>query len=275
MKLSNIKRQAKLIISVVNYLMLTILDFGRRVAGRHSQPKLTILYYHGIPAQYRAHFSRQMELLGRWAQVVPACYQGHLPQGRKPVALTFDDAFLSVTENALPELVARSFCSTIFVPVGVLGRHPNWFAEDSSSDRDEIVMSPEQLKSLPANLVSIGSHSITHPHLSRLDRDEARNEIEDLRRQLQKLTGQEILLFAFPYGDHSPAVIELCRHAGYEFVFTIAPNSVDPTQLNIVRGRVKIDPFDSDLEFFLKFNGAYAWMSLVSSFKRKMLLSSD
>jgi peptidoglycan/xylan/chitin deacetylase (PgdA/CDA1 family) len=269
MKIANIKRRAKLLISLAHYFMLTILDFGRRVTGRHSKPKLTVLYYHGIPTQYRARFARQMEMLGRWGQVVPACYRGDLPQGRKPVALTFDDAFLSVAENALPELVARSFCSTIFVPVGVLGRHPNWSAEDTS-DQDEIVMSPEQLKDLPANLVSIGSHSVTHPHLSQLDRDDARNEIEDSRSQLQQLTGRDIRLFAFPYGDHSPSVIESCRDAGYEFAFTIEPDSVDPTQLNMVRGRVKADPLDSDLEFFLKFNGSYAWMSLASSLKRRL-----
>jgi hypothetical protein len=33
---------------------------------------------------------------------------------------------------------------------------------------------------------------------------------------------------------------------------------------------VKVDPFDGPLEFFLKYHGAYAWMSRVSSIKKKL-----
>ena len=37
-----------------------------------------------------------------------------------------------------------------------------------------------------------------------------------------------------------------------------------------VRGRVKVDPFDGPMEFFLKYNGAYAWAPYFSSLKRKL-----
>ncbi|MBH5398261.1 polysaccharide deacetylase family protein [Bradyrhizobium sp. CNPSo 4010] len=186
------------------------------------------------------------------------------------MAITFDDAYVSVAENALPELVARSFHSTIFVPVGALGAHPTWPIEHGSPDANEKVMSAEQIAKLPSLLVTLGSHSKTHPRLSRLSAGDAREEIAGSRAKLGDLTTQDIRLFAFPYGDHDAATIEMCETAGYEFAFSTTPTPVDTTVSEFVRGRVKVDPSDSSLEFFLKYHGAYAWLAYVSLLKRKL-----
>lgn len=264
------KRQIKLAFSFIYYTAMVVFNFFLRTAGRTPRRQLTILYYHSVPFQERAAFARQMQALGNATHVVPASYRGALPPDRNSVAITFDDAFVSVLENALPEIAARSYCCTIFVPVGALGQHPTWAIEGNSQDRDELVMTPEQLKKLPADLVMLGSHSMTHPHLSQINPNHARDEIERSRRDLANITGRDIRLFAFPYGDHSPAVIDFCRNAGYEFVFTILPTSVNVLGSDFVRGRVKVEPLDSPLEFFLKSNGAYAWMSYVSRIKQRL-----
>src|SRR5690348_6199731 len=97
--------------------------------GRSPRSSLTILYYHGVPTSYRASFARQMELIRRRTHVVPASFCGCLPSGKPNVSITFDDAYVSVSENALPELVSRRMHSTIFVPVGSLGGGPTWEVE--------------------------------------------------------------------------------------------------------------------------------------------------
>jgi peptidoglycan/xylan/chitin deacetylase (PgdA/CDA1 family) len=265
----DVKRTAKLAISLFSFLAAVTSRSVLQALGRSPKQQLVILYYHGIPHAYRSNFVRQMELL-RAARVWPASYRGRLPLGKKNVAITFDDAYVSVAENALPELAARDFHSTIFVPVGSLGRRPTWPMENSSLDSDEIVMSSERIAMLPSSLVELGSHGITHPHLSRMDSVDARNEIEGSRHKLQTLTTQDIRLFSFPYGDYDAAIIESCRVAGYDYVFSITPHPVDTTSSDFVRGRVRVEPFDGPLEFFLKYNGAYAWVSHVSSLKRKL-----
>jgi peptidoglycan/xylan/chitin deacetylase (PgdA/CDA1 family) len=213
-----------------------------------------------------------MQSLRRRALVFPANFQGSLPSGKPNVAITFDDAYVSVAENALPELAARGFHSTIFVPVGSIGGHPTWIMENDGLDSDETVMSAEQIATLPSPLVTLGSHSVTHPHLSRLDLREARKEIEGSRHKLQTLTTQDIRLFAFPYGDHDASTVDLCRVAGYDHVFSIIPHPVATENSDFVRGRVQVEPFDGPLEFFLKYNGAYAWVSYVFALKRKLRL---
>lgn len=267
---ANVKRVAKLAISSVYYLTSSLVRLGLKLMRRSASRDLVILYYHGVPLEYRANFARQMDLIRRWAQVVPAWYRGNLPEGRQNVAITFDDAYVSVAENALPELLARGFHATIFVPAGSLGHPPKWAIEDDSLDADETVMSAEQISALPSSLVTVGSHTKTHPHLSRIDVNAAQEEIDGSRVMLEALTAQEIRLLAFPYGDHDASTVELCKAAGYNFVFSVVPNSIDPTASCFVRGRVKADPFDWPLEFFLKFHGAYAWIPLFSSLKYRM-----
>jgi peptidoglycan/xylan/chitin deacetylase (PgdA/CDA1 family) len=264
------KRMAKLAISLLYFAAQELSRFILQAVGRSPNQPLIILYYHGIPAAFRSNFVRQLEAIRRGARVCPAFHRGSLPADTRNVAITFDDAYVSVAENALPELVALGFHSTIFVPVGSLGSRPTWPVENGSLDSDETVMSAEQIAKLSSSLVTLGSHTNTHPRLSRIDPREAQGEIEGSRLGLQTLAAQDVRLLAFPYGDHDASIVELCRAAGYDYVFSVAPDPVDTTSSDFVRGRVKVDPFDWPLEFFLKYRGAYAWVSHVSSLKRKL-----
>jgi peptidoglycan/xylan/chitin deacetylase (PgdA/CDA1 family) len=266
---NRLKRPSKIAISLCYFLALKATGLVLRAVGRAPDPRLVILYYHGITQTYRHDFARQMQSLRRRALVFPANFQGSLPSGKPNVAITFDDAYVSVADNALPELAARGFHSTIFVPVGSLGNHPDWAREDNALSSDEVVMSAERIGALSSPLVTLGSHSITHPRLSRMNLNDARREIEGSRDKLQHLTRGHIRLFAFPYGDHDASTVDLCRTAGYDYVFSIVPQPVKTEESNFVRGRVQVEPFDWPLEFFLKYNGAYAWASYVSSIKRR------
>jgi peptidoglycan/xylan/chitin deacetylase (PgdA/CDA1 family) len=263
------KRLTKLIISCWYFLGLKAVAFVLQAVGRRPSPQLVILYYHGIHQTYRNDFARQMKALRRRAFVFPADHRGALPSGKPTVAITFDDAYVSVAENALPELAACGFHSTIFVPVGSLGSHPDWVMEGNGIDFSEVVMSAERIATLPSPLVTLGSHSITHPHLSRIKCHDARTEIEGSRDKLQQLTKEDVRLFAFPYGDHDASTVELCRAAGYDYVFSIVPRPVNTGDPSCVRGRVQVEPFDGPVEFFLKFSGAYAWVSYVSAMKKR------
>jgi len=268
------KRPAKLAISLSYFLIQKTIGFVLQAVGRAPNPQLIILYYHGIPKTHRHNFARQMQMLRRGALVFPANYREALPSGKPNVAITFDDAYISVAENALPELAGCGFHSTIFVPVGSLGSRPNWVMEGSGADSGEIVMSAERIAMLSSPLVTFGSHSITHPHLSRIKFGDARKEIEGSRDKLEHLTKEEIRLFAFPYGDHDVSTVDLCRAAGYEHVFTTVPLPVKIEDSSFLRGRVQVEPFDSPLEFFLKYNGSYEWLSHVSKIKRVWRLIS-
>lgn len=238
--------------------------------GPAPRVKLTILYYHAVRPDQRDAFDRQMAFLRRTANLVAPDHSGPLDPKRPNVAVTFDDAFRSVRENALPALVRHGVPATIFVPTGWLGRSPGW-AMESYGDRDEVVMTAEEIRGLPADIVSIGSHTVDHPRLSRLSDDQLDEQLLESRRTLEAMMQRTIDTLAFPYGDHDERVVQRAADAGYRHVYTVAPQAVGEGFRAISRGRTAADPADSSYVFALKSRGAFDWMPVASALKRKLV----
>ena len=262
---STLRQRAKLAISACYYLLVVGQEVFRRLLGIQARCRLTIMYYHGVRSDYLFEFRRQMATLKRYGYVVSADYRGDLT--RRGVALTFDDAFVSVGQNALPELSAHSFPCSIFVPVDRIGKNPNWRVEDPYDTFQETVMTHAQLTS-QSELVTLGSHGMYHSYLSSIDQNSARTEIEESRRLLQQIIGRTVSSIALPYGDFNSNVIKACASAGYQNVYTTIPENIDPLIPRLARGRVRVDPSDGPIEFFLKFNGAYGWVGPFTSLLR-------
>ena len=206
-----------------------------------------------------------MDLLLRLSTPIAASETGGGRPGERRVAVTFDDGLESFLNNALPELKQRMIPVTVFIVVQSVGKAPTWMAASDSATADR-VMSCEQLRELPSSLVTIGSHSLTHPHLSKIPSAEAQREICDSRIQLGNMLGRDIELFSFPYGDFNAELMEHCHDAGYKRVFTTLPYLAGSDEF--VSGRVSIKPTDWRLEFYLKVLGAYRWLPVAFAWKR-------
>ncbi len=262
------ERGVKVAISMLWYSGTALSRGLMRLAGRTRAARFVVLYYHEVPEAARPRFARQMKALARGTTVVRAAHTGPLPDGGSYVAITFDDAFRSVRTNAVPELLNRGFPATIFVPVDFLGQKPGW---EMRNGLNEQVMTREELRSLP-ELIELGSHSLSHPHLTRIDAARLREEVTTSRLKLGELLGSDVSLLAFPYGEYDDRVVDTCCEAGYERVFGIDPWPADPAGRDFVRGRVPVDLNDSPLMFHLKARGAYGWMIHASAAKRKVAL---
>ncbi|MBN2387710.1 MAG: polysaccharide deacetylase family protein [Anaerolineales bacterium] len=81
-----------------------------------------------------------------------------------------------------------------------------------------------QLKQLAADpLVTIGAHTHSHYVLNRLSEAEARHEITESKRLLEKHLGVEVTHFAYPYGSHWEAgerEFRLAQEAGFRSAVT-------------------------------------------------------
>lgn len=230
-----------------------------------------VLYYHDVSVTQREGFARQMDELIRWTDPIAADYCVPLSEGRRYSVVTFDDGFVSTIENAIPELLSRGIPVTLFIPSGLLGEIPKWMTFDDDFIADEQIASETALKDLPHDLVAIGSHSISHPWLPHSTEQEARLELTGSRDKLRILLKREIKLFSFPYGAFNERLLEWCRDAGYDRVFTTLPNLALGDPHEFVTGRIKVEPDDWPLEFRLKLLGAYRWLPLAFVWKRKIL----
>jgi peptidoglycan/xylan/chitin deacetylase (PgdA/CDA1 family) len=231
-----------------------------RLIGRKPPPMCVVLYYHGVDATQRERFARQMDEVLRLTEPIPADLQEPLNRGRHYCAVTFDDGFVSVIENALPELERRRIPSTIFVPTGSLGKKPAWVKELASRAGREVVMTTTQIAALrKQGLVCVGSHSVSHPNYLELDESHAAREFCESKAELEGLLGEKVALFSFPFGKYSERLVELARKVGYERVFTIEPESGWAHTDRFVTGRVAVDPDNWPIEFYLKLVGTYRW----------------
>jgi peptidoglycan/xylan/chitin deacetylase (PgdA/CDA1 family) len=93
-------------------------------------------------------------------------------------------------------------------------------------------MTVEELRALAStDGVEIGAHTLTHPCLSMLGRDEQWREIDGSRRALQALLDSGPEVFSYPYGgaDAVDAVTtQLVREAGYTNACTATRGIVRP-----------------------------------------------
>ena len=125
----------------------------------------------------------------------------------KALAITVDDAFLSVYTEAFPRLKAYGYPFTIFV------------ATQAIDQRRKNYASWEQIREMHVAGVEIGSQSHTHPHLHRLHPDEARQEIITSNARFQQELGMRPRYFAYPYGEYNLAVRDMLADLGFEAAF--------------------------------------------------------
>jgi peptidoglycan/xylan/chitin deacetylase (PgdA/CDA1 family) len=123
-------------------------------------------------------------------------------------ALTFDDGFVDNLKTLAPLLAAEGAPATVFVVSGWLGRpHPSapWTR----------IVSEAELRELKTAGVEIGGHTVTHADLSAVPYEQARDELEGSKSELERVLGEEVSVAAYPFGRASADAVRACRDAGF------------------------------------------------------------
>jgi len=265
-----ITRFLKLSFSIFFWTIEYIGKYFLHLLGKQAPATCVILYYHIVTQKNRISFAQQLDNIIRWSKPISLNDNNVFINDNNYVAVTFDDGFYSIIENALPELKKRGIPATIFIPSGNLGKRPRWIDENDFEHRNEIVMSPEKIKNLDTNLVTIGSHCVSHSNVLLLNEKEAENEIVTSKSTLENILKTEVNLLSFPHGAFSESHVQMARKAGYKQVFSILPTLAYPRRNKFVVGRVRVDPSDLPLEFRLKLSGAYRWLTVIFNIKKKI-----
>ena len=268
------KRMLALAISMAYFAVQEIHDAIRRLRSRPGEPPpLVVLTYHAVPESDAGQFEAQMRDLKALADQVFADGTGGCANARR-AAVTFDDGFQSVFDNALPIMANLDIPATLFVPTGYLAGAPGWIpAVRRQRGSSGIVASAATLASSNSRLVKIGSHTVTHPHLPSQPGDALQAELAGSKRELEEITGAPVTILSFPYGSFDDRVLEAASAAGYRRLFAnvpVMPRSQDGAQLV---GRINVSPRDWRVEFRLKVRGAYDWMAVAVTAKRAITAS--
>lgn len=134
------------------------------------------------------------------------------------VTITFDDGYSNVLQYGVETLARVGYQAMLFVVADRLGRTNEW--DSAVGEQPEPLMDKAQLREWLAAGQLIGSHSCTHPWLTRLPVQQAKEEITSSRKKLEDGFGLPIDHFCYPYGDWSPAIRDLVQEAGYKTACT-------------------------------------------------------
>src|SRR5262245_32618995 len=130
-----------------------------RLAGYPVSSHFIVLMYHSVKRHERERFARQMDQLVRVASPVYADFVGtKTANGRSYVAVTFDDGYQSVLENAIPILSDRHIPVTMFVPTKCLGGRAAWITDEEHRNARERLVTSDELRDVRKNGVLVGSH---------------------------------------------------------------------------------------------------------------------
>jgi len=114
---------------------------------------------------------------------------------------------------------------------------------------------------LKRNGVEVGSHTVTHPMLSRLPLEEAERELRESMAAVARATGDAAPPFAYPFGDYSPDVVERARSLGYSCALTTDAGANDAEEDLYTLRRVLIGDDDDVPAFAARVSGLTALLS--------------
>lgn len=167
----------------------------------------------------RKDFERQMRWFSRLGYTTIALEEAarliergeRIPPRR--FVITFDDGYEDTLTIAHPIMRVFGFTATIFAVSGKVGETSSW---DDSILESVPLMTWDQLRECICLGHTIGSHTVSHPHLAEIPPDVAARELIDSRRILEEQLGAPVRSFCYPYGNLSEQVQQLVADAGYE-----------------------------------------------------------
>jgi peptidoglycan/xylan/chitin deacetylase (PgdA/CDA1 family) len=262
-----LNRFIKLVVSAFIFVFRKIIGGVLQLFSKKSSDTFVIVSYHSVKPHQRQKFAKQMDQVVRVGRPVFADMEKGANKGTHYIAVTFDDGFRNFIDNALPEMLLRKIPATLFITTGYLGKTPDWIKKPYHENAGELLMSADQLKALPYGMVKIGSHCVTHPKLTSLNKEQIISELSESKKCLESLLERNITTLAFPYDDYNEEVIGLAREAGYLHVFKDLPTYTISITDNFLLGRISVSSEDWGIEYFLKLKGAYQWLPFAVKIK--------
>ena len=251
-----LKRLTKVVLGLVVYGADKAAGLIKTTMGIRPSGITVAIYYHQLRRVHQARFARQMDHMLRWATPVRA-EDAPSSNNATPcrVAVTADDGWLSFVENALPELEKRDIPLTLFV---VSHRFGDKLCDpENTSDLNDRLISESELMKIRGKLVTIGSHTATHPRLTSLPAAEVRRELLESRIRLSGLLAADVNLICFPFSAYDESIIKISRAAGYVRAFGAQTTPLSQSHDAFLIQRVRVDPTDWPIEFHLKLMNAY------------------
>ncbi|MGZ4397181.1 MAG: glycosyltransferase [Gaiellaceae bacterium] len=180
-----------------------------RLAGELKEEEIEL----DVPPRHFEHQLRLLRVLGyrplSQADLLAFHADASAVLPRRRFVVTADDGYLDailcLEQNARALPIA--FIPTAFV------------SGEQTQRRGTPIAGWELLARACSSGVAVGSHGVHHVSFVGLEKEELADELAGSRAELERMLGEPIRIFAYPYGNHDEAVREATIAAGYEAAF--------------------------------------------------------
>ena len=246
----------------------------------YKRYEMPIIMYHRVvdsPDEVGVHgtyvtkelFKKHMQLLkdnGYRTVTFKELAEDHLltkrfDKGNKFVVLTFDDGYEDNYRVMFP--ILKEFGAKAVIFLLSESKYNEWDVNNPHNPEKRFdLMSEEQVKEMAAYGVEFGAHTKTHPYLSSLPIEEAREQIVQCKQKLEQTYGQPFITFAYPYGDLNDEVKSEVRKAGFTFAVSTDSGEINVDSDLFQIRRIGIFPRNSMLTFRRKISGYYNFIKM-------------
>ncbi len=205
----------------------------------------SLLREYSVPPQ---RFAEHLDALLQWGwrfvdlDMALRAFDGQARLPARAALLTFDDGYADLLTDGLPLLAERGIPAVVFAVAEHVGGVNEW---DLAKGAQELrLLDADGLRALASAGVEIGSHTSSHPDLTRVGPPELEAELDGSAAQLEALGVPRPRALSYPYGETTQEIAAAAQRAGYSIAFTARPE--------IAKGRIdrfavpRIEVFASD-----------------------------
>jgi peptidoglycan/xylan/chitin deacetylase (PgdA/CDA1 family) len=188
-----------------------------------------VLCYHSVSRTLPAGFNVTPEALERQLRAfLRRGYRGVTfaeavldPGPGRVLAVTFDDAYRSVLDEALPVLRRLGLPGSVYPVTGLVGSPAplSWPGIEEWAPgphaREVLGLDWDELALLADAGWEVGSHTVSHPWLPDCGDAELEDELRRSRATIEARLGRPCETLAYPYGGLDARVLTAARAAGY------------------------------------------------------------
>ena len=197
-----------------------------------NSKRIPILMYHGVSDETWgienlfikvSDFEKQMKYISENFETIFIEDIDKDYSDKRVVSLTFDDAYVDFYTNVFPILKKYNLKANLYVIVNFRG--------DKYLDANQI----KEISN--SGLVSIGSHTLNHLSLKKLNDVDLNTELKKSKEELGNLIGKEVRTLCYPTGAYSSKVISAASKY-YDYALAIH-NDVERMNNNFNKYAIK------------------------------------
>lgn len=251
----------------------------QNIIAYNKQKDLPVLMYHRVISSEEEkgyydtyvtteNFEKQMKYLKEnnyqiitFKDLENGEYKRRFDRDKKYVIITFDDGYKDNYINALPILKKYDIRIVLYLVTDL--KYNKWDTDvnDRPKEKKFELMNLQEVKELlDSGLVEIGGHTTVHLDMPVCEEKFLKEDLKKSKEKLEKISGQKIVSFAYPWGRNNENIRKLVKEVGYKFaVSTESGSSCFSDDLFEIQ-RVGIYSKDDIEKFKKKISGNYPFM---------------